>query len=124
MSRARGLGLLAVAVALAGAPPPPATGACRGPAAIKWEEGGRAASDTWTQDDGCPARTAATETVGIDGPREVAWRFTPKGEVEGEPLAWKGRTVVFARAGAKLTLHVLETGSGADRGSKTFDTPL
>src|SRR5437867_1186197 len=76
-------------------------GDSRSPSSIRWEEGARAAADTWTQDDGCPARTGATETEPLLGPREVAWRFDVAGEVEGEPLAWRSTVVVVERAGGK-----------------------
>src|SRR5688572_199070 len=115
--------LLAVA-AMALSTPTIRAGNGRGPSAIKWEEGARAAADTWPQEDGCPARTGCTETKAMTGPREVAWRFTVQGEVEGEPLAWKGSTFVVARAGTKRTLHVLATATGVERYKKTFDTLL
>ena len=94
----------------------------RGSSAIKWADGSRAASDTWSQDDGCPARTGATETEPMTGPREVAWKFNVTGEVEGEPLAWKGRTFVVERSGGKRTLHVLSTVTGAEKFKQAFDS--
>src|SRR5205085_9925579 len=98
MRRALASGVLAaVAVLAAGAPAGHADD--RGSSSIKWEEGGRAPADTWGQEDGCPARTGATETDVFLGPKEVAWRFGTQGEIEGEPLAWGARIVVVERAG-------------------------
>ncbi len=104
--------------------PPDARGDGRGAAGVRWEEGSRAAPDTWTMEDGCPARTGAAESPPLLGAREVAWKFTVQGEVEGEPLAWKGTAVVVERAGTKRTLHVLSTATGVEKAKKTFDTPL
>ena len=104
--------------------PAPVRGENRTSAGVKWVEGSRAARDTWTQDDGCPARTGATETELLTGPREVAWKFNAPGEIEGEPLAWMARTYVVERVGNKHTVHVLATATGVERAKQTFDSPL
>ena len=98
--------------------------ATRGPSSITWVEGGRAPADAWLQDDACAARTGACATEVFTGLRESAWRFEVKGEVEGDPLAWRGKTYVVEKAGGKRTLHVLSTETGVERASKTFDTTL
>jgi hypothetical protein len=95
-----------------------------GPSSIRWEEGGRAARDTWPMEDGCPARTGATETAPFRGPRVPAWKHVVAGELEGEPLVWRNVVCVVERAGTKRTLHVLSTETGAVRAKQTFDTPL
>jgi hypothetical protein len=94
------------------------------PSSVRWDEGSRAAADTWPMEDGCPARTGASETHLFAGPREVAWRYAVPGEIEGEPVAWRGVTCVVERAGTKRTLHVLHTATGVLRAKQTFDTPL
>src|SRR5205809_3461602 len=75
----------------------------RGPSSITWVEGARAPVDAWLQDDGCAARTGATATPVFTGPREAAWKFEVKGEIEGEPLAWRGKTFVVEKTGTKRT---------------------
>lgn len=95
-----------------------------GPSSIKWADGSRAPADAWTQEDGSPARTGATATPAMTGPRELGWRFGVAGEVEGEPLVWKNRTFVAERSGNKRTMHVLDSATGVERFKQTFDTPL
>jgi hypothetical protein len=120
-TRIRGFLLLAAALAT---PAARAADKDRGSSAIKWADGARAVTDTWMQDDGCPARTGATETEPLTGPREVAWKFNVTGEVEGEPLAWKGRVFVVEKAGNRRTLHVLSTSTGVEKYKQAFDTTL
>ena len=121
--RARGWLFCAALCALL--PSPRASGeGGRGPSSIHWDDGARAPADAWLQDDGCAARTGATETAALTGPREVAWKFEVKGDVEGEPLAWRGKTFVVERAGAKRVLHVLSTATGVERYRQEFTTAL
>ena len=115
--------LLALATAV-GALPARAGGSGRSVSGIRWEEGSRAPADAWLEDDGCPARTGATETAPLTGPREVAWRMSVAGEVEGEPLAFGGKVFVVERAGAKAILHVLLAATGVERYRQAFDCSL
>ncbi len=90
-----------------------------------FEEGALAPSHGWLQDDGCPARTGASAARALRGAVERVWKFSVKeGAIEGEPLAWKGRTFVVARAGNKRTVHVLSTVTGVEKFKQTFDSSL
>ena len=60
---------------------------------------------------GCPARTGAAKTRGLEGALEPAWRAAV-GNVASEPRVWHDRVFVETASGNMRRLHVLGLGDG------------
>lgn len=77
------------------------------------QDGALAPANCWTIEGGCVARTAAARTRGPRAPIAVAWEYTPKGEIEGEPLVWDQRVLLTVKESEeKRSLVFLQLASG------------
>lgn len=90
------------------------------------EDGAVAPDGCWTTEGGCPARTASAATFPLLKKPAKAWEWSPKGELEGEPLVWG--PIVYAATNERglrtLTALALETGKPIARKSWRTDVPL
>lgn len=92
---------------------------------VEFEDGAQAPEYGWSQDDGCPARTGASQARALRGVLERAWKAPAKeGSIEGEPLAWKDRVFVVERAGKRRVVRVLSAATGLEKSRWVVESPL
>lgn len=91
------------------------------------EDGAMAPANRWPMRDGCAARTASSVAGGIEGEAGVAWKWTTKGELEGEPVVWDDIVVLVDILGPKERfLHIVNLKDGKTLTKRRFavEVPL